>query len=211
RFDRVRMRAALPALAELGLDVERLTATTGAMARARDALEEMTRECAARALTVDATGAATLASVAAAEELRLRLLAAVLQLVSGARYRPRLADLERLAAAWAAGDLGGGRTLHGCLIRPEGPALRILREPAAVAPPGRADALWDRRWRIAGAPPGATLGALGAEAGDAALATTPALRAPDGTLLAAPVAQPDGRVTATFDPPDPLGLLPKPR
>ena len=92
RFERVRARAALPLLAPLGLGPERLAATAAAMARAREALERATAELAARAVEAGPAGDLALdpgALAGAPEEIRLRLLAAALCWVSGARATGR--------------------------------------------------------------------------------------------------------------------------
>lgn len=206
RFDRVRMRAALPGLAALGLGPERLAATAAVMARARAALEQATAELSRKALEEGPAGDLTLhpaALAVAPEEVRLRLLAGALAWVSGARYRPRLEALDRLLAALEFGRIGTGMTLHGCVIRPYRGRIAIRREPARVAPPvpfgaGR----WDGRWSLTG-PEGRdytlwTIGGLGfsglktlphwraAGLAREALASTPAVWQND-VLVAAPV------------------------
>lgn len=205
RFDRVRMRAALPELAALGLDARRLATTAAALGRARDALEQATADLASCTLEEGRAGDLILDRrplAAAPEELRLRLLADALAWVSGARYRPRLESLVSLLAAIERSDFGG-LTLHGCILRPHRGRIAIRREPARVAPPvpfnhGR----WDGRWSLS-APAEVqttrwTIGALGfsglralhdwRDTGLAreALASTPAVWQ-DDTLVGAPV------------------------
>ncbi len=206
RFDRVRARAALPLLAPLGLGPERLAATAAAMARARAALDEATAALARAHLTAGEAGDVEIDATALAEapaELALRLLAAALCWVSGARYRPRLAALEAARAAVAGGRVGLGLTLHGCVVRPRRGRIAIRREPARVAAPvPAAHGVWDGRWRLVARPPAAdgraTIGALGtaglARVADwrasglarEALLTTPAVWDGDA-LVAAPV------------------------
>ncbi|MFO1208902.1 MAG: tRNA lysidine(34) synthetase TilS [Amaricoccus sp.] len=208
RFDRVRVRAALPALAALGIGPERLAATARAMARARAALEAATAELGRRAveegpagdLEIDPAGLA-----GAPEEIRLRLLAAALGWVSGAVLRPRLMRLEAALAAIEAGRVGHGLTLNGCVLRVRAGRVAVRREPArtAAAVP-LAAGRWDGRWELFGRPPegqGMTIGALGAGGlarlaplppgiARETLATTPAVwRA--GELVAAPLARPE--------------------
>ena len=123
RFDRVRVRQALPLLAELGIGPERLAATARVLGRARAALEQATGELAAACLGDGGAGDLLLDPgpfAAGAEELRLRLLAAALSWVSGAVYRPRLVRLEAAQAAVVGGRVGHGLTLHGCVLRARG-------------------------------------------------------------------------------------------
>jgi tRNA(Ile)-lysidine synthase len=209
RFERVRARAALPLLEPLGLGAERLAGTAAAMGRARAALEAATAELAGRALAEGAAGDLTLDPEALAgvpAEIRLRLIAAALAWVSGARYRPRLARLEAALAAIEAGRVGVGLTLHGCVLRARAGQVTIRREPAWVAPPvPLACGRWDARWELEGAAPegeGLVIGALGAAGlaglGDwratglarEALLTTPAVWRGE-RLVAAPVARPE--------------------
>lgn len=212
RFARVRFRAALETLEALGLGPERLAETAAAMGRARVALERATADLARDALTAGPAGdvAIDLARTGAApREIRLRLFAGALGWVAGDPYRPRLASLERALEALEAGA-APGLTLHGCLARRVGARVLIRREPAAVAPPvplarGRWDGRWE--WRGAGADPGLTIGALGAEGlarcGDwrarglkrEALLSTPALWR-GRTLVAAPIARPEAAAAA---------------
>lgn len=200
-YDRVKARALLDSLAPLGLTVERLALTARHMADAREVLDEAEAALARAALRMTPLGEAkidreTLIKAPAAS--RLQLLADLLSLVGGAVYPPRLDALERLFARLMEGD--GGTSLHGCVIRAQGPAVRIRREPSRVAPPIVAldGAHWDRRWRLSG--PGnpahriAALGRAGLlalpqrpQGSLEALASTPAVW--DGAqIVAAPLA-----------------------
>ncbi|SNS33293.1 tRNA lysidine(34) synthetase TilS [Antarctobacter heliothermus] len=161
-YRRVRVRQALPALAELGLDVTTLADTAERMARARDALgaravqvwKEVGQEGRAShtptgEILLDRSG-----YEAVERDTQLRLLAAALQWVSSAEYRPRIAPLDALLERLLAGGAG---TLHGCEARMERDTLRVFREFKAVQgliqPLGQGDGrvrLWDGRWQIQG-------------------------------------------------------------
>lgn len=185
RFDRVRARAALAALAPLGIDAKGLAATAARLADARTVLEDAARRLAADALTVDCCGAIHLRLAPmrdARPETVLRLLGAALATVAGAPYPPRRAALESL---WA--GQGQPRTsLHGCLVGRRRGSLWIAREPAAVAPGAApledrpaafgggdpAAPLWNNRWRLTTTAEG-RVAAVGA-AGLAALRTAQA-------------------------------------
>ncbi|SLN62415.1 tRNA(Ile)-lysidine synthase [Pseudoruegeria aquimaris] len=183
RFARVRARHAI---ATLGLRAERLAETAQAMARARAALAHLAHETAQRIARVqggdvlfDAAGLAV-----SPEETRLRLLAHALCWVSSAEYRPRL---QALQAAHEAARQGRRRTLHGCLLLPEGPRLRICREPAAVAAQScAAPGPWDGRWVVQGPwEPGDRLAPLG-ETGLAQCENRHVTGMPRASLLASP-------------------------
>ena len=171
-FARVRLRQALPALAEDGLAARRLADTAAAMRRARAALDDATAGLLVRAAQPHPGGFCRLDRqilAAAPRELALRALAAVLGFVGGAGYRPRLERLTRLLDALAPTDAPVARTLGGCRVAARGPALWIARETAAMAPPVALSierpVSWDSRFVAYTAgplPPGATLGGLGA-------------------------------------------------
>ena len=161
-FARVRMRGVMARLAAEGLTPGRLAATAHRMMRARQALETATDELIGKCARVDAAGYARLNAatlVAAPEEIAFRALALLVMIIGGAGYRPRLARLERLHKALAEENIGRGRTLAGCVIRPcprrlvaDGGNIVICREPSAVAPPlalepGR-ELCWDRRFMV---------------------------------------------------------------
>lgn len=163
RFGRVRVRSVMASLAAAGLTVARIADAAAHLGRARDALDEVTASVLRRAcrpegdsVLVDAR-----ALMAAPREVGLRALAKLLMAVSGQTYRPRFERLERLFDSLAAGELGGGRTLHGCWIGPAAgsdprfgsgllrveaekgraepkPALQASKKPGARRPPLRA-------------------------------------------------------------------------
>lgn len=168
RFHRVRARAALAALAPLGLDAERLAETARRLRQARAVLDDAATALAADALHPDACGALHLRLApmrAAHPETALRLLAEAFRCVAASPYPPRRAALDAL---WARIGAGAGGSLHGCLAGQRRGTLWIAREPAAAADRSEGD-LWDGRWRIGTAADG-HVGALG-EPGLAALRT----------------------------------------
>ncbi|PQO23179.1 tRNA lysidine(34) synthetase TilS [Rhodobacteraceae bacterium WD3A24] len=191
RFDRVKARAALAALAPLGIDAAGLAETAGRMRTARMALMHGAAEAARRLIRVQAGDVlidrAGLFDLP--DEPRERLMADALRWVASAEYRPRHRALRRLLAGLAAGR---GGTLHGCRVLVERDALRVTREWNAVrgtfAPPG---ALWDERWRVShrgGPAPGAAGLVVGA-LGDRGLAQCPDWREsglPAASLRASP-------------------------
>lgn len=196
RFDRVRARQALAALAPLGLDAAGLAQTAARMARARGALAQTAFAAAEGMLRLD-RGDVLLdraALMALPDDLRDRLLAHALCVVGNTPYRPRLAALHRLCDRLAAGQ---GDTLHGARILC-GAQLRITREwqavRAAVAAPGQR---WDGRWQVA-APAGAGPWEVRA-LGPAGLALCPEWRAtglPRPSLIAGPAIWRDARLIA---------------
>ncbi|MGR3376670.1 tRNA lysidine(34) synthetase TilS [Salipiger abyssi] len=152
RYDRARIRRLLAELAPHGLDAEGLAATAGRMARARDALKARAAEAWARCGRLDVTTGEMVLTRAGFEALdrdtQLRLLAASLQFIASAEYRPRAAPLEALLDRLLSGGAG---TLLGCEARTGREELRLYREYAAVADlhaPVSSQALWDGKWLV---------------------------------------------------------------
>ncbi|MGR3392307.1 MAG: tRNA lysidine(34) synthetase TilS [Sagittula sp.] len=153
-YARARIRAALPGLADLGLDVPMLAATAERMARARDSLRVQTAAAWDRIgqeghhrgvptgdLLLERDGFAGLP-----REVQLRLLAGGIGFVSGTVRRPRAARLEEVLDRVLS---GGGGTLGGCEIVAERTHIRVFREYAALEGLADDDAgLWDGRWML---------------------------------------------------------------
>lgn len=132
-------------------------------------------------------------------------LGRLLQAVSGRPYAPAPDAVAALASAPRAATLGGVE------LRPAGrlgAGWLLVREAAAMAHPVplRPGAVWDGRFAVSGTPPpGATLGALGADAAtfrgcglpSAVLRTLPAVRR-GGALSAAPFTPFDGQEPETI-------------
>jgi tRNA(Ile)-lysidine synthase len=133
----VRIRRTLPALEAAGIPAQRIAEAAHHLARAREALEEMTQSFLATHACLDsdfaAIDAAALQTVH--REIGLRALSTVLMRLSGASYRPRFERLQALFDAIVAGSLAP-RTLCGCRVgfAPKGKAafgpatLLITRE-----------------------------------------------------------------------------------
>ena len=150
RFERVKARKVMQALAPLGIDVERLSGTAQDLQIARHALEFQTQNAAIDIATVQ-SGDVILNRkkvLVLPPETRGRLLSHALGWVSCAEYRPRrmaLADVE------IAIQLGKASTLHGCRIMPNKTEIRITREHQAVRDTVcPSDAIWDKRWKFTG-------------------------------------------------------------
>lgn len=150
RFARVRARAALMALAPLGIDAQGLSRVMAQLGQARDALEACADRLARDLVRQDA-GDLVLDWAALSghpPELRRRILVDGLIWVASAEYPPRRDDVMTLVTDW---DAAGQRTVFGCILRPEDGRLRILREFNALRDlRGPTDAVWDGRWRLEG-------------------------------------------------------------
>lgn len=133
RFDRVKMRQLAPALAEAGLTPARIALAATHLASGRDllvdlalALEDRVSRAVAGGILLDQEALGDVP-----RELGLRVLASLLQAVSGAPYRPRFESLERLFDRLVTATLGGGATLSGCRIGPA-PARERIFGPATL-------------------------------------------------------------------------------
>lgn len=188
RHARVRIRQALPGLAEAGLPLFRLAEAARHLARARAALDGAVAEALAQAAAPDPAGHLYLVSDAllrAPAEVSLRALARCLVTIGGGRYAPRLERLERLHAAVLGGDGFAGRTLGGCRILRHRGRILVCREAAAADAtlalrPGLR-ARWDGRFAVmvparASMRPSLTLRRLGEEGWRKARAAAPELR-----------------------------------
>ena len=118
RFARVRLRKAWTELEKAGLSKPRLAGAAAHLARAREALDEVTRAVLNRSCRryKDGLQFDPAALTSAPREIGLRALAQMLMIVSGHAYRPRFERLERLFDRLASGAIGGGCTLHGCRL-----------------------------------------------------------------------------------------------
>lgn len=201
-YDRVKMRKAMPVLAELGLTAERLVSTAAAMRRARISLEVETARVMHEHVNFFTDGYATLTVFDASEEITLRILAHIVMLIGGHEVKPRLDETARLhSAVWQTPFKGV--TLGGCQFIAHKEFILVCRELNAVEKPVPASSkTWDNRFSITcKAPKGWTVGAL-TQAGWLALVkahkltnpypdkrilyTLPALRNEAGRLRAVP-------------------------
>lgn len=195
-YTRVRLRKAITAL---DLDTAALAETATRMARAREALAARAVDVAEACITEDACNDIRTGDLLIHRDIfatverdtQLRLLAAALQWVSSARYRPRASALDGLLDRVLA---GGGGTLLGAQVIVTPTRMRVCREFAAVrdlAVPLDGAMMWDNRWRISCDVPGLTVRALGPDGW-----TQLPARAQDGTHHDAAIARP-----AVFDGP----------
>jgi len=137
-FARVRMREAAPMLDHLGLSSERLAATTIQTGRARDAIERVTASLVSRSVVLHRAAVATIDPApwrVAPDEIRLRVLAAVLTTIGGKVYPPRFDRLTAMAAVLAADGPGTGRVLGGCRVIARKGLWLVFREARGLEPP----------------------------------------------------------------------------
>lgn len=150
RYDRPRIRRALPDLAAIGLTVEALTTTAANLRAANQALGHYAAQAARDHVRFEAGD--VLLSRAVLEilpqEISRRLLMAAIRWITGADYPPRRHGMERLIDALSRGET---RTFAGCLATVKRDVIRIAREPAAaLGETARLGAVWDARWHIEG-------------------------------------------------------------
>lgn len=157
RFERVRIRKAMPVLAELGITAESLSAIAQRAAEAAGALWSAADDWVAAHVKSFATGHGELRRSAFAEQngvLQSRILAQLIRRY-GSGTIPEPSELEHLTGKIA---LGSGRwTLGGAIIAGRRDSLLIGREPGriaaeAVAIPAAGQILWDGRFLVRAEP-----------------------------------------------------------
>ena len=185
-FERVRMRKALPMLAELGITPQALATTADAARMGLGAVRLAVMRAIPQAVAFEAGDVILRLNPRdmIAPEVERRLTLAALAYVSGSSQPVRAMALAQLEA----GLLSRAKhTLAGCVITraPRG-ETRFTREAAAAGAPVPMDRTWDGRWRITGPDlAGAQVRALGHKG----LPQCPDWRAtglPRDSLLAAP-------------------------
>ena len=215
KFERVKARRALVALADLGIEARGLAIVADQMAQARTALNWNTFLAARELATVDA-GAVVLSERRMRilpKEIQRRLLVQALRWISGATYPARRAAIATLMTELGKGQ---GATVEGCHARRIKGDIWVFREHAAVRNlTSTPDELWDARWRLSPRNgdvdvAGMTVRALGPDGVEqcpgwrdarrphAVLLSTPAVWRGD-TVIAAPLAGNDQNWHADLD------------
>ncbi|MFZ5674602.1 MAG: tRNA lysidine(34) synthetase TilS [Pseudomonadota bacterium] len=155
RFERVRLRRALPMLAELGLTSRAIVRSAARLERALAAVEGLGRDFLARHVEIRPEGFAMVDLAAfhkLDEEVAIQLLERLLDRLGGGDTPPRLMAVEALHR-WLRRGGAEARTLAGCrlarrkrhlLIGRE--AGRISRAPVTLAP--GSSLIWDNRFRV---------------------------------------------------------------
>ncbi len=149
KFDRVKMRNAMPALAELGLTMRRLAKTAKGLQPARTALEQMTLTAARLCCTPDKFGTVVLdleALQVQPMDIQYRVLSHAMGWVTGAVYRPRFSALK---AVYELLRQGKSQTLAGCYIKAVSQKqVIVMRELANMALTTVATGSFDHRWQV---------------------------------------------------------------
>ena len=162
RFDRIKARRALTALAGLGIDAGSLGVVAQNMGEAREALETYTRSAARRCMRLS-HGAVVFdraALLAHPPEVQRRLWRRAIDWIAPAPYPPRRTALAQLMRAVSAGH---PTTLGGCAMICRKEDAWLFRELNSVTEEvAKPQGAWDARWHCravegASAPEGAEL------------------------------------------------------
>ncbi|GLQ56791.1 tRNA lysidine(34) synthetase TilS [Devosia nitrariae] len=155
-YERVRWRALLPQLAEMGLDAPTLSRFAQRMGEADRALAGIADAAFESLVVLDGFGAARLdrtAFRALSPAIGARVLSRLLNIVGG-RQKPRaLGQVERLTQGLVAPEPVKATTMLGCVTRADEGAIIVAREPGRQTPPDLAlvpggEIIWDQRFRI---------------------------------------------------------------
>jgi tRNA(Ile)-lysidine synthase len=155
-YERVRWRAMLPRLAELGLTPGRLGQFAARAGQADAALEHYAAMAMAEGVAIDRLGAVAIDRrwlLALPEAVGVRLLSKVMEFCGGGQRPRALGVVEAVYAALSGLDGGAGRTALGCLVRLKAETIWLVREPGRTALPEvqlapGAELLWDQRFQI---------------------------------------------------------------
>ncbi len=150
RFDRVKARAALVALQDLGIGIAELSEVARNMADARTALRSLAQDgllaCARPVHGGVKIDIATLEALP--NETQRRVWNHALGWINARPYPPRRAALAAFMGSVGAGE---GTVLGGCAVICRRGTAWLFRESAPVSEVVcNASALWDGRWRLGG-------------------------------------------------------------
>jgi tRNA(Ile)-lysidine synthase len=149
KFARIKMRKAMPILAELGLTSQRLALTAVGLQPVRAILENETRKAAEQCCVPSELGTVAIDFSNLQiypTDIQFRILSHAMKWVSGAEYRPRFSSLK------SAYDLlmqGKSQTLAGCYLKslPTKQVI-VMRELSNMAPSKLKNGCYDGRWRV---------------------------------------------------------------
>ncbi len=153
-FERVRLRAAMPALTAAGLTAETMAALARRYGQERGDLERGAASALARHGTLFEEGYAILTRSFFADCGRREGMGAfdrLLCAIGGRRYPTRREALDALYRSLAYGSFSGGRTLSGCVVRDYSGDILVAREAGRILAADIAEGqslLWDGRYRV---------------------------------------------------------------
>lgn len=158
QFERIRVRAAAPLLASIGIENAKLALSAMRLARADAALEALTDQLAVAAEVDRHRGAYASLDLekfrAGPDEARIRLLARLIDFNGGESEEPQLAQIESLDANILS-RMESATTLGGTIVRwrPSPGKLQIFREAGRHSLPCIPIAeghsiMWDERFRV---------------------------------------------------------------
>lgn len=155
-FERVRLRQAQQQLDHLGVGSAAIARSVRRLQRGKDALDWATERLwqSAVATHAGAYGAVNIPLYSSApEDLRVRVLARLIQTFGGQTFGARLSHIEALAVRGHPGARPFACTLGGCFVRYGRRILHVFREPGRLGLPvlslaPGATALWDCRFLV---------------------------------------------------------------
>ena len=149
KYDRVKMRNAMPLLADLGLTPERLANTAFGLQSARAALDKTTQDAALKCCTLDECGTVTIDLEKlqwCALDIQYRVISHAMKWVTGAKYRPRF---EALKSVYGRLQQGKSQTLAGCYIKIlKQEQIIVMREVANMKSVALESGCFDGRWQV---------------------------------------------------------------
>ena len=149
RFERVKMRKAMPELAKLGLDLGRLAGTAESLQASRAALEQITQRCIRNCCEPSQFGTVSVNLEKLQSEpidIQYRVLSYVIGWVTGSHYRPRFSSLKEVYGLLRQGS---SQTLAGCFIKAiTSKQVIVMREVAGMMPQNVLNGLFETRWTV---------------------------------------------------------------
>lgn len=156
QFERVRVRQHWASLEALGLHTDRLGLFAARIERGNQALDYYVDQFLQEQMRIDSLMRGQLPVKAfqhIPNEIGIRTLTRLLDMLGGATAKAELNQIERLHTSILSGDISKTHSLGGCLVRVRENTLQIYRElgrfdpTPAVLDPGRTT-IFDQRWKI---------------------------------------------------------------